>query len=62
MPPYRASIIIAARFCRRLLVTVHTESYLHRYSMVSELFPASITLYYNLKAVFTPHLMYLKRD
>ena len=62
IPPRRASIIVSARFSRRLLRTMHNETYLMRHSMASEMFPASMALHHGLKAVFAPHPGYIERD
>jgi len=62
IPSRRASIVIAARFSRRLLLTMHNETYIQRHSMASEMFPPSMCLHHGLKAVFAPHPMYMDRD
>ena len=62
IPARRASIVVCARFSRRLLRTMHNETYLQRHSMASEMFPASMALHHGLKAVFAPHLVYMERD
>ena len=61
IPPRRASIVVANRFSRRLLLTMHNET-LQKHSMASEMFPASMCLHHGLKAVYAPHPVYLDRD
>ena len=61
IPPRRASIVVAARFSRRLLLTMHNET-LQKHSMASEMFPASMCLHHGLKAVYAPHPVYHERD
>lgn len=62
IPPRRTSIIVAARFSRRLLLVMHNETYIQRHSMASEMFPPSMCLHHGLKAVFAPHPVYMERD
>ena len=62
IPERRASIVISARFSRRLLLIMHNETYIQRHSMASEMFPPSMCLHHGLKAVFAPHPVYLERD
>ncbi len=62
IPERRASIVISARFSRRLLLIMHNETYIQRHSMASEMFPPSMCLHHGLKAVFAPHPVYLEKD
>jgi hypothetical protein len=62
IPERRSSIVVAARFSRRLLLIMHNETWVQRHSMGSEMFPASIALHHGLKAVFAPHPVYMERD
>ncbi|KAJ9664788.1 hypothetical protein H2198_000134 [Neophaeococcomyces mojaviensis] len=62
IPERRASIVISARFSRRLLLIMHNETYIQRHSMASEMFPPSMCLHHGLKAVFAPHPVYLETD
>ena len=61
IPPRRASIVTASRFSHRLLTIMHKETSLARHSMCGEMFPASMSLHYGLKAVFAPHPVYFNR-
>lgn len=60
-PPRRASIITASRLSRRLLLTMHQETSLHKHSMFSEMWPASCALHHGFKAVYAPHPVYIDR-
>ncbi|KPI35225.1 uncharacterized protein AB675_3728 [Cyphellophora attinorum] len=62
IPERRSSIVVAARFSRRLLLIMHNETWVQRHSMGSEMFPVSVALHHGLKAVFAPHPVYMERD
>lgn len=61
-PPTRAALITASRMSRRLLLLMHQETYSKRHTMFPEMFPASISLHYGLKAVYAPIPTYFDRD
>jgi hypothetical protein len=61
-PPRRASIITTSRMSRRLLETMHVETAIHKHTMFSEMFPATMALHHGLKAVYAPHPVYIDRD
>ncbi|PHH70725.1 hypothetical protein CDD82_6958 [Ophiocordyceps australis] len=60
-PPRRCSIVTASRLSRRLLVAMHEETFRHRHSMFSEMFPPTVALHHGFKAVYAPHPTYLDR-
>jgi hypothetical protein len=62
IPARHASIVVVARFSRRLLIVTDNETYLQRHSMASEMFPASMCLHHGLKAVFASQAVYMERD
>jgi hypothetical protein len=61
-PPRRCSIVTASRLSRRLLATMHEETWRYHHSMFSEMFPASMALHHGLKATYAPHPVFLDRD
>ncbi|KAI0389225.1 hypothetical protein F5Y17DRAFT_473271 [Xylariaceae sp. FL0594] len=61
-PPRRCSIVTASRLSRRLLTSMHEETWRLHHSMFSEMFPASVALHRGLKAVYAPHPVYIDRD
>lgn len=62
LPPRRSSTITLSRLSRRLLNTMHYETYMKRHTMFSEMWPASCALHHGYKAVFVPHPVYIDRD
>lgn len=60
-PPRRCAIVTASRLSRRLLEVMHEETWRQHHSMFSEMFPASMALHHGLKAVYTPHPVYIDR-
>ncbi|KAK0635784.1 hypothetical protein B0T17DRAFT_624651 [Bombardia bombarda] len=61
-PPRRCAIVTASRLSRRLLETMHEETWRLHHGMFSEMFPASMALHHGLKAVYAPHPVYLDRE
>ncbi|TKA25443.1 hypothetical protein B0A50_06310 [Salinomyces thailandicus] len=61
-PPRRAAIITCARLSRRLLDTMHAETWQMRHTMFPEMWPPSVALHHGLKAVYAPHPVYFDRD
>lgn len=59
--PRRVFINTFARFSRRLLDAMHLENTEGR-SMASEMWPATVSLHYGLKAVYAPHPIWTSRD
>ncbi|KAI9843344.1 MAG: hypothetical protein M1837_006470 [Sclerophora amabilis] len=62
LPPRRAATITATRLSRKLLGTLHQETYRMRHSMFSEAWPASCALHHGYKAVYVPHPVYIDRE
>ncbi|KAH0536413.1 hypothetical protein FGG08_006711 [Glutinoglossum americanum] len=61
LPPRRAAILSSTRLSRRLLLTMHSETFRKRRSMFTEMWPASVALHHGLKAVFVPHPVHIDR-
>ena len=61
LPPRRATIGTSSRMSRRLLQTMHRETFLERHHMFTEMWPASIALHHGYKAVYAPHPVYIDR-
>ena len=59
--PRRASVITVSRLSHRLLMTMHNENSQAGHGMMSEMWPATTALHYGLKAVYTPHPVFLDR-
>ncbi|KAH9888166.1 hypothetical protein F4778DRAFT_785987 [Xylariomycetidae sp. FL2044] len=57
-PPRRAAIITVARLSRRMLNTMHEETFMMRHSMFPEMWPPSVALHHGYKAVYAPHPVY----
>ncbi|KAL1585677.1 hypothetical protein WHR41_06074 [Cladosporium halotolerans] len=62
VPPRRVAIITVARLSRRLLDTMHEETWAMRHSMFPEMWPPSVALHHGLKAAYVPHPVYFDRD
>lgn len=60
-PPRRSSIITASRLSRRLLLSMHEETWRHHHTMFSEMFPSSVALHHGFKAIYAPHPVFLDR-
>ncbi|KAK4543339.1 hypothetical protein LTR36_005698 [Oleoguttula mirabilis] len=62
VPPRRAAIITVARLSKRLLNTMHEETWRMRHTMFPEMWPPSVCMHHGLKAVYAPHPVYFDRD
>ncbi|KAI2618782.1 hypothetical protein GGR54DRAFT_142512 [Hypoxylon sp. NC1633] len=60
-PPRRAAIITVARLSRRLLNTMHEETFRTHHSMFPEMWPPTVALHHGYKAVYAPHPVYFDR-
>lgn len=61
IPPRRCAIVTASRLSRRLIMTMHEETWRHHHSMFSEMFPPTMALHHGLKGVYAPHPVFLDR-
>ncbi|KAL2350748.1 hypothetical protein BJ546DRAFT_856979 [Cryomyces antarcticus] len=61
-PPRRAAIITVARLSRRLLATMHEETWRMRHTMFPEMWPPTVCLHHGYKAVYVPHPVFFDRD
>ncbi|KAI9829675.1 MAG: hypothetical protein M1819_006046 [Sarea resinae] len=59
--PRRVFINTVVRFSRDMLHAMHTENLAGR-SMASEMWPGTVALQHGLKAVYTPHPIWMDRD
>ncbi|KAI0013057.1 hypothetical protein F4779DRAFT_613928 [Xylariaceae sp. FL0662B] len=62
IPPRRTAIITIARLSRRLLNTMHEETFGMHHSMFPEMWPPSVALHHGYKAVYAPHPVYFDRN
>lgn len=62
IPPRRAAIITISRLSRRLLDTMHEETFRMRHTMFPEMWPSSVCMHHGLKAVYAPHPVYFDKD
>ena len=62
IPPRRAAIITVARLSKRLLDTMHEETWRMKHTMFPEMWPPTACLHHGLKAVYVPHPVYFDRD
>ncbi|KAI1502400.1 hypothetical protein F5X99DRAFT_160869 [Biscogniauxia marginata] len=60
-PPRRAAIITVSRLSRRLLNTMHEETWRMHHCMFPEMWPPSVALHHGYKAVYAPHPVYFDR-
>ncbi|KAI5866687.1 hypothetical protein GGS23DRAFT_283191 [Durotheca rogersii] len=60
-PPRRAAIITVARLSRRLLNTMHEETFRMHHTMFPEMWPPTAALHHGYKAVYAPHPVYFDR-
>lgn len=61
IPPRRCAIITVARLSKRLLDTMHEETYLGKHSAFPEMWPPTVALHHGFKAVYIPHPVYFDR-
>ncbi|KAI1321924.1 hypothetical protein F5Y16DRAFT_63384 [Xylariaceae sp. FL0255] len=61
-PPRRSAIVTVARLSRRLLDTMHKETWRMRHSMFPEMFPPSMALHHGYKALYAPHPVFFDRN
>ncbi|KAI1487914.1 hypothetical protein F5X96DRAFT_647963 [Biscogniauxia mediterranea] len=61
IPPRRAAIITVSRLSRRLLNTMHEETWRMHHCMFPEMWPPSVALHHGYKAVYVPHPVYFDR-
>ena len=62
IPPRRAAIITVARLSRRLLDTMHHETWAMKHTMFPEMWAPTVCMHHGLKAVYAPHPVYFDRD
>ncbi|KAK5108052.1 hypothetical protein LTR62_008826 [Meristemomyces frigidus] len=62
IPPRRAAIITVARLSKRLLDTMHEETWRMKHTMFPEMWPPAVCLHHGLKALYVPHPVYFDRD
>lgn len=60
-PPRRVALVTISRLSKRMLQTMHEETYKHHHSMFPEMWPPSIALHHGFKAVYVPHPVYFDR-
>ncbi|CAJ2512437.1 Uu.00g054520.m01.CDS01 [Anthostomella pinea] len=61
MPPRRAAIVTVARISRRMLDTMHEETWRMHHTMFPEMWPPTVALHHGFKAVYAPHPVYFDR-
>ncbi|KAK4626277.1 hypothetical protein CLAFUW4_04786 [Fulvia fulva] len=61
-PPRRTAIITVARLSKRLLDTMHKETWKMKHTMFPEMWPPTVAMHHGLKAVYVPHPVYFDRD
>ncbi|KAI1280042.1 hypothetical protein F5Y07DRAFT_21761 [Xylaria sp. FL0933] len=61
-PPRRAAIVTAARLSRRLLNTMHEETWRVHHTMFPEMWAPSVAFHHGYKALYAPHPVYFDRD
>jgi len=60
-PPRRAALITISRLSKRLLNTMHEETYKMAHSMFPEMWAPSIAYHHGFKAAYAPHPVYFDR-
>lgn len=60
-PPRRAALITISRLSKRLLNTMHEETYEMRHSMFPEMWAPSVAYHHGYKAAYAPHPVYFDR-
>ncbi|KAI0459469.1 hypothetical protein F5B21DRAFT_456872 [Xylaria acuta] len=61
-PPRRAAIITVARLSRRLLNTMHEETWRVHHTMFPEMWPPSVAFHHGYKALYLPHPVFFDRN
>ncbi|KAI1307801.1 hypothetical protein F5Y03DRAFT_405438 [Xylaria venustula] len=61
-PPRRAAIVTVARLSRRLLNTMHEETWRAHHTMFPEMWAPSVALHHGYKALYAPHPIYFDRN
>ena len=57
-PPRRSAIITVSRLSKRLLDTMHTETFLMKHHMFPEMWSPTVALHHGLKALYVPHAVF----
>ncbi|KAF2968269.1 hypothetical protein GQX73_g5333 [Xylaria multiplex] len=60
-PPRRAAIVTVERLSRRLLNTMHEETWRMHHTMFPEMWAPSIAFHHGYKALYAPHPVYFDR-
>ncbi len=60
-PPRRAALVTIGRLSRRLLRTMHEETFRMRHTMFAEMWPPTVALHHGFKAAYAPHPVYFDR-
>ncbi|KAI0203979.1 hypothetical protein F4808DRAFT_394837 [Astrocystis sublimbata] len=61
-PPRRAAIVTVGRLSRRMLNTMHQETWRVHHTMFPEMWPPSVALHHGYKALYAPHVVYFDRN
>ncbi|KAI1143086.1 hypothetical protein F5Y05DRAFT_367449 [Hypoxylon sp. FL0543] len=61
IPPRRVAIITVGRLSKKLLNTMHEETFRTHHTMFPEMWPPSVALHHGYKAVYAPHPVYFDR-
>ncbi|KAI0416852.1 hypothetical protein F5X98DRAFT_169011 [Xylaria grammica] len=61
-PPRRAAIVTVERLSRRLLNTMHEETWRMHHTMFPEMWPPSVAFHHGYKALYAPHPVYFDRN
>ncbi|KAI1419036.1 hypothetical protein F5Y12DRAFT_319291 [Xylaria sp. FL1777] len=61
-PPRRAAIVTVARLSKRLLNTMHEETWRVHHTMFPEMWAPTIAFHHGYKALYAPHPVYFDRN
>ncbi|KAI0548334.1 hypothetical protein F4679DRAFT_574270 [Xylaria curta] len=61
-PPRRTAIVTVSRLSRRLLNTMHEETWRVHHTMFPEMWPPSVAFHHGYKALYLPHPVYFDRN
>ncbi|KAI9724588.1 MAG: hypothetical protein M1828_003611 [Chrysothrix sp. TS-e1954] len=61
IPPRRCAIVTVSRLSRRLLDTMHEETYIQKHSAFPEMWAPTVSFHHGFKAVYIPHPVYFDR-